>query len=98
MSAARQEAETQKRRRSSVGDRPTRAKPTPAAQPTPATRKTNGRPARPDVSRRVAIEDIVPQVDAGRFAVKRIEGDPLVVEAAVFADGHDSVACALRLR
>jgi starch synthase (maltosyl-transferring) len=44
------------------------------------------------------IEDIVPQVDAGRFAVKRIEGDPLVVEADVFADGHDSVACALRWR
>src|SRR5207249_2437123 len=36
--------------------------------------------------------------DGGRFAVKRIEGDPLVVEADVFADGHDSVACALRWR
>lgn len=37
---------------------------------------------------RVAIEGVTPEIDAGRFAVKRIIGDTLVVEADVFADGH----------
>jgi starch synthase (maltosyl-transferring) len=37
-------------------------------------------------------------VDAGRFAIKRTEGEPVVVEADVFAEGHDSVAAALRWR
>ncbi len=47
---------------------------------------------------RVCIEDVSPRVDDGRFAVKRIVGDVLVVEAAVFADGHEQVAAALRWR
>jgi starch synthase (maltosyl-transferring) len=37
---------------------------------------------------RVAIEGVTPEIDAGRFPVKRIIGDTLVVEADVFADGH----------
>ena len=41
---------------------------------------------------RVVIESIGPAVDAGRFAVKRIVGDDVVVEADCFADGHDVVA------
>ncbi|MDR5683261.1 MAG: alpha-1,4-glucan--maltose-1-phosphate maltosyltransferase [Armatimonadota bacterium] len=48
--------------------------------------------------RRVVIEAVQPQVDGGRFAVKRTVGDRLVVTADVFADGHDSVACALLWR
>ena len=48
--------------------------------------------------RRVAIEAVTPQVDCGRFPVKRVVGDPVVVTANVFADGHDAVACALRFR
>jgi starch synthase (maltosyl-transferring) len=44
---------------------------------------------------RAVIEHIAPQVDCGRFATKRILGDVVVVEADVFADGHDLVACAL---
>ncbi|HEY8475471.1 MAG TPA: alpha-1,4-glucan--maltose-1-phosphate maltosyltransferase [Chloroflexota bacterium] len=45
--------------------------------------------------RRVVIEGVQPEVDAGRFPIKRIVGDPVVVEADVFADGHDAVACRL---
>jgi starch synthase (maltosyl-transferring) len=47
---------------------------------------------------RAVIEGITPQVDGGRFAVKRIVGDRVVVEADCFADGHDVLACRLRFR
>ncbi|HEY8135805.1 MAG TPA: alpha-1,4-glucan--maltose-1-phosphate maltosyltransferase [Candidatus Limnocylindrales bacterium] len=45
-----------------------------------------------DGRRRVVIENVAPQIDGGRFPVKRIVGDTLVVEADVFADGHDEVS------
>ncbi len=44
---------------------------------------------------RVAIESLAPKVDGGRFPVKRIVGDPVVVEAAIVADGHDLVSAVL---
>lgn len=47
---------------------------------------------------RACIENVTPQVDGGRFAVKRIAGDTVVVEADVFADGHDHVAAIVRWR
>src|SRR5689334_6962845 len=47
---------------------------------------------------RAVIEDIEPQVDHGRFAVKRVVGDRVEVEADCFADGHDVLACVLRYR
>jgi starch synthase (maltosyl-transferring) len=47
---------------------------------------------------RVAIEAVVPELDGGRFAVKRVVGDLLEVEADVFCDGHDKIACALMIR
>jgi starch synthase (maltosyl-transferring) len=42
---------------------------------------------------RVVIERVSPEIDGGRFPIKRIVGDTLVVEADVFADGHDQIAC-----
>ncbi len=48
--------------------------------------------------RRVIIENIEPDGDRGRFAIKRTPGEPIVVEADVFADGHDRVAVVLRYR
>jgi starch synthase (maltosyl-transferring) len=45
--------------------------------------------------RRVMIEGVSPEIDAGRFAAKRIVGDSVVVEADVFTDGHDSVTAVL---
>ncbi|MEX2530716.1 MAG: alpha-1,4-glucan--maltose-1-phosphate maltosyltransferase [Gemmatimonadota bacterium] len=53
------------------------------------------RPRRDLARRRVQIEGVVPEVDAGRFAVKRVVGDELRVEADVFADGHDLIAVRL---
>jgi starch synthase (maltosyl-transferring) len=55
---------------------------------------------RPSVAgrNRVAIENVQPQVDGGRFPIKRVIGEAVIVEADVFADGHDQVACALLYR
>jgi starch synthase (maltosyl-transferring) len=51
-----------------------------------------------DARRRVAVESVTPQVDSGRFPAKRTLGEQVVVEADVFADGHDSLASVLRYR
>jgi starch synthase (maltosyl-transferring) len=51
-----------------------------------------------DGRKRVVIESVEPQIDAGRFPIKRILGDTLRVEADVFADGHDHVAARLLFR
>jgi starch synthase (maltosyl-transferring) len=47
---------------------------------------------------RVVIEDIAPQVDAGRHPVRRTVGDLVTVTAAVFGDGHDHVNARLLYR
>src|SRR5207249_11628475 len=39
--------------------------------------------------RPVVIESVKPQVDRGRYAIKRTPGETVVVEADIFADGHD---------
>jgi len=48
--------------------------------------------------RRVIIEAVSPQIDGGRYAVKRVIGEELVVEADIFADGHDLLAARLLYR
>jgi starch synthase (maltosyl-transferring) len=45
--------------------------------------------------RRIAIEAVSPEIDCGRFPVKRVVGETVVVEADAFTDGHDRVACEL---
>lgn len=44
---------------------------------------------------RVIIENVRPEVDCGRFPVKRVIGEKVVVTADIFADGHDAVAARL---
>ncbi|HVT30048.1 MAG TPA: maltotransferase domain-containing protein, partial [Lacipirellulaceae bacterium] len=44
---------------------------------------------------RVVVENVEPRVDGGRFPIKRVVGDRVIVEADVFADGHDAVAVEL---
>jgi starch synthase (maltosyl-transferring) len=44
-----------------------------------------------DGRKRVVIEGIKPEIDSGRFPIKRIVGDSVTVEADVFGDGHDHV-------
>jgi len=47
---------------------------------------------------RAVIEGIAPQVDCGRYPIKRALGEHVRVEADVFTDGHDSVAAQLLFR
>ncbi|MDX1432446.1 MAG: alpha-1,4-glucan--maltose-1-phosphate maltosyltransferase [Gammaproteobacteria bacterium] len=44
------------------------------------------------------MEGVRPEVDGGRFPIKRTLGEHVVVEADVFADGHDVLSCRLRYR
>src|SRR5574338_24899 len=44
---------------------------------------------------RVVIESVRPQVDCGRYPVKRAVGEEVLVEADVFTDGHDAVVAEL---
>lgn len=48
--------------------------------------------------RRVWIEGVYPEIDAGRFPIKRVPGEDVVVEADAFADGHDALSVVLRWR
>jgi len=52
----------------------------------------------PLLQRRVVVEDVTPDVDEGRFPAKRTVGEDVVVEADVFADGHDALAAMLLWR
>jgi starch synthase (maltosyl-transferring) len=48
--------------------------------------------------RRVIIETVNPSVDGGRYPIKRIVGQPIDVEADVFAEGHDLLRVVLAHR
>lgn len=47
---------------------------------------------------RVIIQGVTPEIEAGRFPIKRITGDETVVEADILADGHDELSCVLLYR
>jgi len=47
---------------------------------------------------RVVIENVRPEVDAGRFPGKASLGEEVIVEADIFADGHDLLAARLLYR
>lgn len=51
-----------------------------------------------DGRRRVVIEGVGPEIDGGRFPIKRVVGQSVVVEADVFTDGHDEIAGVIRYR
>lgn len=48
--------------------------------------------------RRVVIENVNPEIDDGRFPIKRVVGDQILVEADVFVYGHDVLAAVLKYR
>ncbi|MGH9371443.1 MAG: maltotransferase domain-containing protein, partial [Vicinamibacterales bacterium] len=48
--------------------------------------------------RRVIVEGVHPEVDAGRFPVRRTVGEDLTVGADIYTDGHDKLAAALLYR
>ena len=51
-----------------------------------------------DYNSRIVIEAVDPEIDSGRFPIKRIVGDQVLVEADIFAEGHDAVAGVLQFR
>ncbi len=48
--------------------------------------------------RRVVIEGVKPEIDGGSAAIKRTIGEPVVVEADIFGDGHDALSAVLLYR
>ena len=75
---------------------------TPTPKRTPGPRRkapaAAAPPLDPQLLRRVVVENVYPEVDAGRFPVKRTTGDEVIVSADVHADGHDLIAAALLYR
>ena len=47
---------------------------------------------------RIFIGGVKPEIDYGQFPIKRIIGDKVVVEADIFADGHDVLSAVLLYR
>ena len=47
---------------------------------------------------RVIIESVSPEIDSGRYPIKRVIGEIMVVEADIFADGHDKLSAAFAIR
>ncbi|WP_052763985.1 maltotransferase domain-containing protein [Microvirga massiliensis] len=60
--------------------------------------KPRSRPRQPDGAGRVVIENIWPEIDNGRAAVKRVVGETLEVWADIFSDGHDKIDAAVAYR
>ncbi|HKQ37792.1 MAG TPA: alpha-1,4-glucan--maltose-1-phosphate maltosyltransferase [Verrucomicrobiae bacterium] len=50
-----------------------------------------------DGRQRVIIERVEPEIDAGRFPIKRTTGERIVIEADIFADGHDVISAVLKV-
>jgi len=55
-------------------------------------------PKTSDPPARIQIQRVTPQVDCGRYAVKRTEGDRVDVTARVFRDGHELLGAAVRYK
>jgi starch synthase (maltosyl-transferring) len=47
---------------------------------------------------RVVISRLSPSVDGGVFAVKRVAGEPVSIEADIFSDGHEKLAAEVLVR
>ncbi|MBV9521686.1 MAG: alpha-1,4-glucan--maltose-1-phosphate maltosyltransferase [Alphaproteobacteria bacterium] len=47
---------------------------------------------------RITIENIAPAIDGGRYAIKRVVGDAVEVEADILRDGHDKLSAAVKFR
>jgi len=52
----------------------------------------------PALQRRVIVEGVHPEVDGGRFPIKRTVGEEVIVGADLFADGHDALGAVLLYR
>ena len=69
-----------------------------AAREHSATDVIEPQPGELGTRRTIIIERVEPQLDGGRYPVKRVVGDRLQVTADIFADGHDRLDAVLLLR
>ena len=60
--------------------------------------RTSARRLETLAEKRVAIEKVYPEIDGGRFPVKRVIGDVMEVRADIFCDGHDMIAACVKYR
>src|SRR3954466_568130 len=51
-----------------------------------------------DPPTRIQIQRVTPQIDSGRYAVKRTLGDTVEVGARIFRDGHEILGAAVRYK
>jgi starch synthase (maltosyl-transferring) len=49
-------------------------------------------------AQRVVIEGVLPQIDGGRYPVKRVVGDVVTIGADVYKDGHDLLGARIAYR
>jgi starch synthase (maltosyl-transferring) len=71
--------------------------PPPDSVPDVSTERERS-PLDPQLLRRVVVEGLHPEIDSGRFPIKRVPREVVIVEADVHADGHDRIAAALLYR
>lgn len=69
----------------------------------PRARRSTAPARRPESSDvpdgpRVVIEAVTPQLDAGRYPIKRIVGESVRVEADIYKDGHDLIGAQICYR
>ena len=70
----------------------------PARRPRPRSRSAQLARLEALADSRLAIEHVSPQVDCGRFPVKRIIGDTVEVTADILCDGHEMIGAAVQYR
>jgi starch synthase (maltosyl-transferring) len=51
-----------------------------------------------DGRKRVVIEGVKPEIDCGRYPVKRVIGEEVIVEADIFSDGHETLSAVVLYR
>ena len=90
-STERKTTSSRKGRRGTAAD-------TGAVAPAPETVPRSRPRLDPSLQRRVIVEGLHPEVDAGRFPIKRTVGEDVIVGADIFTDGHDKLAAALLYR
>lgn len=82
--------------RSNENRLPRQKRGSPAREPRPQSIVKSDMPA--DRRVRAVIEGVEPEIDCGRFPIKRVVGDRVSVEADIFTDGHDALSALLLWR
>jgi starch synthase (maltosyl-transferring) len=68
------------------------------ARQAPVRSRVRSLPPAEEARRRVIIRGVRPEVEGGRYPIKRTPGEKVVVEADIFLDGHDEIACVIQHR